>query len=157
MTPDPIAAARAMIEPLTGYASGPWSKISAGSNSYHIGSGGWTVDASDPDGGYFEEYHICKTTGYYDAAGADARLMTAAPDLRDMVATPADAQAALDKLLAEARLEGWRAGQDAAAMSCVLSGQDLVEGGWGPEGWDMAVTLETRILAMPEPKEPSHG
>lgn len=32
--------------------------------------------------------------------------------------TPADAQAALDKMLAEARLEGWRAGRDAAAEHC---------------------------------------
>ena len=91
MTTDPIAAARAMIEPLTGYTSAPWAQVSAGDNGYHIGSGGWTVDASDPDGGYFEEYHICKTTGYYDAAGADARLMAASPDLRDMVATLAEA------------------------------------------------------------------
>lgn len=70
--------------------------------------------------------------------------------------TPADAQAALDKMLAEARLEGWRAGRDAAARSCVLSGQDLAEGDWGPEGRAMTAMLEARILALPEPKEASH-
>lgn len=48
-------------------------------------------------------------------------------------------------------LEGWRAGREAAARSCVLSGQDLAEGDWGPEGRDMAVMLEARILAMAEP------
>lgn len=70
--------------------------------------------------------------------------------------TPANAQAALDKLLAEARLEGWRAGRDAAADACVLSGKDLAEGDWGPEGRDMAVMLEARIRALLEPKENSH-
>ena len=70
--------------------------------------------------------------------------------------TPADAQAALDKMLAAARLEGWWAGREAAARSCVLSGQDLAEGDWGSEGRDMAVMLEALIRAMPEPEEASY-
>ena len=35
-----------------------------------------------------------------------------------------------------------------AAGACVLSGQDLAEGDWGPEGRDMAVMLERRILRL---------
>ena len=57
--------------------------------------------------------------------------------------TPADAQAALDKMLAEARLEGWRAGRDAAAHAC----------DWGDIYGDNAVRA---IRALPEPKETSH-
>ena len=68
---------------------------------------------------------------------------------------PTDAQETLDKMLSQARLEGWRAGRDAAARTCVLSGQDLAEGDWGPEGRDMAVMLEGRIRDLPIPTDAS--
>lgn len=216
MSTDLITAARAMIEPLTEYTSAPWAQVSAGDNGYHIGSGGWTVDASDPDGGYFGDWHICLTTGCYLAAEADARLIAAAPDLRDMVAFLADAleaeraraekaeaerdqalarlaavhleaiercaallielgyvsesgetlanevrglrvdpdaQDAHDKLLAEARLEGWRAGRDAAA--------EIVDGTAkynmsDPDDIEVARFIAAKIRARPEPKEASH-
>lgn len=200
---DPIAAARELIEPLTGYASEPWE-----------------ASIYDDVG-----YILFPLIGYDgDFEPDDARLIVAAPDLRDMVATladaleaeraenqrlraslqecleivdrvsdkrayralktrarailnstegsesmeaaltkaacriraltPSDAQAALDKLLSEARAEGWRAGREAAARYCVQYGQGLVEGEWGPEG--LAVMLGARIRALPEPKGASH-
>ena len=55
---------------------------------------------------------------------------------------------------------GAKAMREAAAQTCVLSGQDLAEGDWGPEGRDMAVMLERRIRALPlpdQPKETSHA
>lgn len=51
--------------------------------------------------------------------------------------TPADAQAALDKMLAEARLEGWRAGREAAAKYLMRD-------------------TAAEIRALPERKETSH-
>lgn len=157
MSADPITAARAMIEPLTGYASEPWE-----------------ASIYDDVG-----YILFPLIGYDgDFEPDDARLIVAAPDLRDMVATladaleaerakvaaayeaaaklseasaernktcpsgcrcadgwhiamrirsltPSDAQAALDKLLAEARAEarlaGWRAGRDAAAEAALTA------------------------------------
>lgn len=160
---DPIAAARALIETLAGYTPGPWD------------ASGLTV------------YDTCMDGVASCHADADARLMAAAPDLRDMVATladaleterakvaaayelaaevywygfpawdafsaardairaltPADAQASLDKLLAEARLEGWRAGREAAAHAC----------DWGDIYGAKAVQA---IRALPEPKEAIH-
>ena len=63
--------------------------------------------------------------------------------------TPADAQAALDKMLAEARLEGWRAGRDAAAQvaenKCTKRSQ-----------YSLAQSCKDAIRALPEPKEASH-
>lgn len=64
---DLIAAARAMIEPLTGDTPGPWD------------ASGLTV------------YDTCMDGVASCHAGADARLIATAPDLRDMVATLADA------------------------------------------------------------------
>ncbi len=55
--------------------------------------------------------------------------------------TPADAQAALDKLLSQARLEGWRSGRDAAAIAA----------NWDNEG-ELFNPVQA-IRALPEPKE----
>lgn len=163
MTTDPIAAARALIEPLTGYTPEPWSVSECEGTGYVYG----------PAQGYDEGFDL-----------ADACLIAAAPDLRNMVAilavtleaeqakvaaayeaaakrcyedqgrfdtpdrirslTPADAQAALDKLLAEARAEGWRAGRDAAAIAARGDG----EGEW--------FNPVQAIRALPEPKEAIH-
>lgn len=55
----------------------------------------------------------------------------------------------------------WQAGaeamREAAAQTCVLSGQNLAEGDWGPEGRDMAVMLERRIRALSLPVQPKEG
>lgn len=71
-----------------------------------------------------------------------------------------DAQAALDKMLDEARLEGWRAGRDAAANEAALygcsEGADEYTKGI-QEGYTDAVTqIVDGIRSMPEPKEASH-
>lgn len=58
--------------------------------------------------------------------------------------TPTDAQTALDKLLAEARLEGWRAGRDAAAVAARGDGESEF---FNPV---------QAIRALPEPKGDSH-
>ena len=77
----------------------------------------------------------CGAEGAYAASGFQAkRKWNARADL-----TP-DPQAALDRMLAEARLEGWRAGRDAAADAC----------DWGDIYGDNAVQA---IRALPEPKE----
>lgn len=173
MTTDLIAAARAMIEPLTGYTTEPWEAVIYDDYSFIV------VSPSGYDG---------------DFKPSDARLIAAAPDLRDMVATladaleaerskvaaayeaaalfsesqrregdsfyndgwcacatvvaggirnitPADAQATLDNLLAEARLEGWRAGREAAADEAQSCTHDPY--------------VVRAIRAMPEPKEVS--
>ena len=71
-----------------------------------------------------------------------------APCVNDL--TPIDAQAALDKLLAEARLEGWWAGREAAAQvvedECTKRSQ-----------YALAQSCKDAIRALPEPKEASHG
>lgn len=128
-----IAAARALIEPLTGYTPGPWKAW----QPRHDESVPVRTDGLGITIAYAHQ-------GAVTHAGNNARLMAAAPALRDMVATLADA---LDKLLAEARLEGWRAGQDAAAARC-----------WEERGLlDGAEILTNLIRALPEPKETSHG
>lgn len=188
---DPIAAARAMIEPLTGYTPGPWEAV------IYDDYGFIYIPLSGYDG---------------DFKPSDARLIVAAPDLRDMVATladaleterakvaaafkagikrgvahaaghtcedegcphygtrhthpgdleaPADAQAALDKLLAEARLEGWRAGREAAANEAALygcsEGADEYTKGIHEGYTDAVVQIVDGIRSMPEPKEASH-
>lgn len=60
--------------------------------------------------------------------------------------TLADAQAALDKMLSEARLEGWRAGRDAAADAMQPALRSMLSRG----------QAAAAILALPEPKETSH-
>lgn len=79
---DPIAAARALIEPLTGYTPGPWAEITPANNLWHP-----RVFAS---GSKF----ICMVDNSDDTQRQrinDARLIAAAPALRAMVATLADA------------------------------------------------------------------
>lgn len=77
MTTDPIAAALALIEPLTGYTPKPWE-----------------VTIYDEDG-----FIMVQLSGYFgDFKPNDVRLIAAAPDLRDMVATLAIALDEIDRL-----------------------------------------------------------
>lgn len=187
MTTDPIAAARAMIEPLTGYTPKPWSKHKCLCG--HPSCNQYTIS----------------TQGSVGFVVADARLIVAAPDLRDMVPTladaleaerakvaaayeaaaelvvldhvcdsiralaPSDAQAALDKLLEEARLEGWRAGRDAAAESahkyaakCSEQSEDsrynerFETASYFEIGADAVEYIARTISVLPEPKDASH-
>lgn len=173
MTTDPIAAARALIEPLTGYTSGQWRAVSdhplnacanvrAGYHDVATLYGG-SEDVPQPVEG--------EPWGPHPIRDATARLIAAAPELRDMVATLADAleaeRAALNKLLAEARLEGWRAGRDAAAEHCWEKRSGLADAeqkqvAAGLTGRDYygrrleAELLSRSIRALPEPKEASH-
>lgn len=186
MTTDPIAAARALIEPLTGHTPGIWEPFFG--EAYRVRSDGMTIATA----------HFVTLLDRIPTkqVAANTALIAAAPDLRAMVATladeleaerakvaaayeaaaklseasaernktcpsgcrcadgwhiamrirsltPADAQAALDKMLAEARAEGWRAGRDAAAAAC----------NWGGIYGNKAMRA---IRALPEPKETSH-
>ena len=218
---DTIAAARALIEPLTGYTPGPW----VGVNMVHADHGGPMtpeeiaeyvcncVKLGDPNRFLFvsgdhddgSDADICHT-GNGPRGPANTRLIAAAPDLRDMVATladaleaervkvaaayetaaalpttpdwrwrfkpswsasdfaeavraltPADAQAALDKLLAEARLVGWWAGREAAAAEAALygcsEGADEYTEGIHVGYTDAVGQIVDGIRALPEPKE----
>lgn len=89
----------------------------------------------------------------------------AAEQLRAL--TTADTQAALNKLLAEARLEGWRAGRDAAVEHCwakrdLLADAEQKQVAAGLTGRDYygrrleAELLSRSIRALPEPKEANH-
>ena len=76
---DKIATARALIEPLTGHTPGPWD------------ASGLTV------------YDTCMEGVASCHAGADARLIAAAPALRDTVAALADLADAQAQEIAELR------------------------------------------------------
>lgn len=246
MTTDPIAAARAMIEPLTGYTPKPWWT----SGKYSGREMGCSIIAANPSAGPAPGNPTRGGVAFATAilntdarrCEANARLIVAAPDLRDMVATladaleaeraereraesaeteyrrknhrlmvemeqahaaaaaayeaaalfsesqrregdsfyndgwcacatvvaggirnitPADAQAALDKLLADARLEGWRAGRDAAANEAALygcsEGADEYTEGIHVGYTDAVGQIVDGIRALPEPKEASYG
>lgn len=146
MTTDPIAAARALLEPLTGYTPGPWqttsdhslnacANVSAGYHDVATLYGG-SEDVPQPAEG--------EPWGPHPIRDATARLIAAAPDLRDMVSTLADALEAERARIAAARLEGWRAGLDAAAKIVDGAAKHLMR--------DTAA----EIRALPEPKESSH-
>ena len=224
MTTDPIAAARALIEPLTGYTLGPWWT----SGKYSGREMGCSIIASNPSAGPAPGNPTRGGVAFATAilntdarrCEGNARLIAAAPDLRDMVATladeaeaerakvaaayeaaalfsesqrregdsfyndgwcacatvvaggirnitPADAQAALNKMLAEARLEGWRVGREAAAEHCwakrdLLADAEQKQVAAGLTGRDYygrrleAELLSRSIRALPEPKEASH-
>lgn len=80
---DTIAAARALIEPLTGYTPGRWQCSRADLASYDADTGA-QVSYLYPGDGERVRFET-------DNPVEDARLAAAAPDLRDMVATLADA------------------------------------------------------------------
>ena len=103
MTTDPIAAARTMIEPLTGYTPRPWKAW----QPRHDESVPVRIDELGITIAYVHQ-------GAVTSAHNNARLIAAAPDLRYMVATLADALEAERAKVAAARLEGWRAGRDQA-------------------------------------------
>lgn len=131
MTTDPIAAARALIEPLTRYgnpkargADSPQSKLCADAATAIAA----LVDALEAERA--ENIRACthlatvltvrdaRVAAAYEAAAQEVAEWTeetfsavtspdeAAEQLRAL--TPAHARAALGKLLAEARLEGWQ-------------------------------------------------
>lgn len=87
MTTDPIAAARALIKPLAGYTPGPW----AVDMSYQWPS---KVRAAPP----FNDRWICDASSGLPHTLSNARLIAAAPALRDMVATLTDALDEIDRL-----------------------------------------------------------
>ena len=146
--PDPIAAARAMIEPLTGYTPGPWWT----SGKYSGREMGCSIIAANPSAGPAPGNPTRGQVAFATAilntdarrCEGDARLIAAAPDLRDMVATLADALEAERAKVAAARAEGWRAGRDAAAIAAR---------GDGESEWFNPVQA---IRALPEPKEASY-
>lgn len=96
--------------------------------------------------------------GYVSESGE-----TLANEVRGLRVDP-DAQAALNKLLAEARLKGWRAGRDDAAEVAVSRYE-----AWSDEAWSdpdscpvvcdvtACADVAAAIRALPEPKEASHG
>jgi hypothetical protein len=210
---DPIAAARALLEPLTGYTPGPWvsrhrgtrKDVERGADHFRITTG---LEADDPDA-------VAIVSVLWRSNRAEnAALIAAAPDLRDMVATLADAleaeradaekwreaagahhvaamreaekwiavsaerdelraelaktllqtgdlkialagaqaQVALGNLLAEARLEGWRAGREAAAEICDDTAMRKRDPAISASFYAVAIA----IRALPEPKEASH-
>ena len=93
---DKIQAARALIEPLTGHTPGPWEIDAPEDESVEIGAG------------------ILSIAGLYESAPdalPDARLIAAAPALRDTVADLADLADA--QAQENARLKGIIAKMDA--------------------------------------------
>lgn len=94
---------------------------------------------------------------YWDGFPAWDTFSAAREAIRTL--TPADAQAALDKLLAEARLEGWRAGRDAATEPLTSLAAVLRESEISYHQSQASALLERAdfIRALPEPKETSHG
>jgi len=66
--------------------------------------------------------------------------------------TPADAKAELEKMLAEARLAGWRAGREAAAEICDDTAMRKRDPAISASFYAVAIA----IRAMPEPKEADH-
>lgn len=90
---DKIQAARALIEPLTGHTPGPWEFDVPEDESVEIGAG------------------ILSIAGLYEAAPdalPDARLIAAAPSLRDTVAALADLADAQAQEIAKLRAENER-------------------------------------------------
>ena len=79
MTTDPIAAARALLEPLTGYTPWPWKAW----QPRHDESVPVRTDGLGITIAYVHQ-------GAVTSAHNNARLIAAAPDLRDTVATLAD-------------------------------------------------------------------
>lgn len=175
--PDPIAAARALIEPLNGYTPGPWDASGLtvydtcmdGVASCHAGADARLIaaapvlrdmvatlaDALEAERAKVAAAHeavanIARSHIYYDSAGSGFREDEFNDDIRTL--TPADAQASLDKMLAEARLEGWRAGRDAATDCAEDYCSDMPD----LAGHGHSVGLRDAIRALPEPKEANH-
>lgn len=79
---DTTSLRREAMEALEGTTEGPWSIVPAeDGETSHVGSGPWLSDDQSEDGGYFAEYHICRTTGFYQSAAADARFIAASRTL----------------------------------------------------------------------------
>lgn len=105
MTTDPIAAARALIEPLTGYTPKPWKQ--GQNNPDRVSKGGEYIANCNP------------THQSHPRTENNARLMAASPDLRDMVATLADAL--------EAERAKVAAAYEAAEELCKRRSQDYAQ------------------------------
>ena len=176
MTTDPIAAARALITDAINFA--------CASNHYLAGQDPEKVQqwldalATLADA---LEAERAKVAAAFDMAASVTVDMGPRYDGRSVhyhipekvkgavrALTPADAQAALGKLLYEARLEGWRAGRDAAVEHCwakrdLLADAEQKQVAAGLTGRDYygrrleAELLSRSIRALPEPKEANHG
>ena len=87
LTPtDKIQAARALIEPLTGYTPGPWSAHRANGEINGGESGGYPVMEINQD----TYDRVSASVKMDDQEWADLQLAAAAPALRDTVAALAD-------------------------------------------------------------------
>lgn len=168
MTTDPIAAARALLDkvpPLFIDLDGDLCREGDGYNLV-----GCAATDDEPPFGPLNPViwssipalrdMVATLADAVEVERAKAAAAFAMQDAGYSITTPADAQAALDKLLAEARLEGWRAGRDAAANEAALygcsEGADEYTKGI-QEGYTDAVgQIVDGIRAMPEPKEASN-
>ena len=166
MSTDLITAARALIEPLTGYTPGPWWT----SGKYSGREMGCSIIAANPSVGPAPGNPTRGQVAFATAilntdarrCEGDARLIAAAPDLRDMVATLADALDAERAKVASA----YRAGQEVMREMAASSGlwmpliQEQSEGEWTHEQIEQDVrNFGAAIRALPIkdlPKEASH-
>lgn len=103
MTADKIAAARALIEPLTGHTPGPWAQ----EHRYNRRTGdGYSTQVFPPDDSGNTictlDWHTVSNErgGFHTDREYNARIIAAAPDLRDTVAALADLADAQAQLIA---------------------------------------------------------
>lgn len=148
--PDPIAAARALLDKVPPLFIDLDGDLCREGDGYNL-VGCAATDDEPPFGplnpAIWSAIPALRDTvaTLADAVEAERAKVAAAFAMQDAgysITTPADAQAALDKLLAEARLEGWRAGRDAAADEARSCTHDPY--------------VVRAIRALPEPKETSH-
>jgi len=151
VTADPIAAARALIEPLREHRE-----------QQTVAGGSWweapeiCTQAADAIATLADALEVerAKVAAVYEAAATwlvgtgiagDGDGDPLASCIRAI--PPANAQAALDKLLIEARLEGWRFGRDEVVKWLIAS---------GVAGDHDSDPLSSSIRSIPEPKENIH-
>lgn len=150
---DAVEAERALTKRATdGWSAAQDAKIAALERAEKVEAGRDALVAA----AYVVAADACKACAPSPAGGPSSRtnsMRVIAFDCASSVRclTPAHAQAALDKLLAEARLEGWRAGRDAAAQEA----EDWFYDPQADEVTDYRLSLNIRM--MPEPQEASHG
>lgn len=140
MTTDPIAAARALIADAIDFACAA---------NHHLAGQAPEQAQQWRDALATLTEALAQVAAAYEAATELVALDHVCDAIRGL--TPADAQAALDKLLAEARLEGWRAGRDAAAQEA----EDWFYDPHADEVTDYRLSLNIRMMS--EPQEASHG
>lgn len=134
---DPIAAARAMIEPLTGYTPGPWRALDESECYSHDDGNTVSVAIGKRDNHAF----ALAMHNFSDRiVDANAALIAAAPALRDMVATLADAL--------EAERAKVAAAYEAAAQAVRAVLTNSPTGEWGAEGISMSRAIERAIHTL---------